>query len=289
MSDETAGVGGNRAEMFRITVSMAVVCALGAMVLGAVFVWTDRYQREASLEGEKTAVVQLLHLKPSASVVELRQFLAPARRQVVYRAQAFGQESGAASQIVFTLEGGLVSRAEVPAGGNEKADKAAGLQPLGRIFVARDGGQPAGFVVEGVSQGYKNKIRFLVALDQGFEVLGVRVVEHEEDPGLGAEVATKVFQAQYAGRSAGEIAATDVTRDPMPEDWRGALAALQRMPQAQWQEEYGTLRAREKTRPIYAVTGATISSRALTDGVRSTVGHFRRRWQLLEPYLGGGS
>jgi Na+-translocating ferredoxin:NAD+ oxidoreductase RnfG subunit len=37
------------------------------------------------------------------------------------------------------------------------------------------------------------------------------------------------------------------------------------------------------------VTGATISSRALTDGVRTTVDHFRRRWALIAPQLGGPS
>jgi Na+-translocating ferredoxin:NAD+ oxidoreductase RnfG subunit len=46
---------------------------------------------------------------------------------------------------------------------------------------------------------------------------------------------------------------------------------------------------RERGRPIYAVTGATISSRALTEGVKTTVDHFRRRWALLEPFLGGAS
>ncbi len=287
MSTPRAGLGGR--ELLRITVSMTVVCALGAAVLGGVFLWTDRYQREAGLRTEKTAVTQLLQLQPAATVLEVRQLLAPARREVVYRASGFGQEGGTARQVVFSLEGELRSRAEVPAGGGEKADKAAGLVPLGRIFVARQGGRPAGFVVEGVTQGYKNRIRFLVALDSAFVVEGVKVVEHEEDPGLGAEVATPVFQAQYAGRSAAEIAATDVTKDPMPEDWRAALASLQRMPAAEWQQKYGALRGREKTRPIYAVTGATISSRALTDGVRSAVGHFKRRWELLEPYLGGGS
>jgi Na+-translocating ferredoxin:NAD+ oxidoreductase subunit G len=278
-----------RNEIVRITLSMTVVCALGAVILGSVFVWTDRYQREAGLKAEKDAVSQMLHLGPGASVLELRQLLGSAQRQVVYRASKFGEESGQARQVVFTLEGALVDSSRVPAAGDEKADKARGLVPLGRIFAARDAGRPAGFVVEGVTQGYKNKIRFLVALSSGFEVLGVRVVEHEEDPGLGAEVATPVFQAQYAGRSASDVAAVDVTRDPMPEDWRAALAALQRMPQAEWQQKYGPLRAREKSRPVYAVTGATISSRALTDGVRSTVGHFRRRWELIEPYLGGGS
>ncbi|HUK65045.1 MAG TPA: FMN-binding protein, partial [Dongiaceae bacterium] len=67
------------------------------------------------------------------------------------------------------------------------------------------------------------------------------------------------------------------------------LAQLEREPTASWRAQYHGLVERERTRPIHAVTGATISSRALTDGVRATVDHFRRRWQLLAPVLGGTS
>ena len=157
--------------------------------------------------------------------------------------------------------------------------------PLGKLYVTRREGRLVGFVVEGSARGYKNRIRFLVGLTREFEIAGVRVVEHEEDPGLGAEVATAAFDGQFMARPAEAVATLDVTRDPMPEDWRAALAQLSRTPAAQWRGQHATLIARERARRIYAVTGATISSRALTDGVRVTVDHFRRRWALIEPYL----
>jgi electron transport complex protein RnfG len=160
------------------------------------------------------------------------------------------------------------------------------MTPLGKVYVARAGGTLAGFVGESTTRGYKNKIRYLVALTPAFEIAGVRVVEHEEDPGLGAEVATRSFQGQFIARSAEATAALDVTRDPMPEDWRAALAQLTRTPVADWRAAHTDLIAREGARPIYAVTGATISSRALTDGVRTTVERFRRRWQMLEAARG---
>ena len=163
------------------------------------------------------------------------------------------------------------------------------LESLGRIFVATRDGQPAGFVVEGQTRGYKNVIRFFVALDSSFSIAGVRVVEHEEDPGLGAETATDWFQGQFIGRGPRQLAALDLTRDPLPEDWRAALAKLQRRSLAEWRHEHAGLIERESVNPIHAVTGATISSRALTDGVRGTVDHFRRRWALIAPQLGGAS
>jgi electron transport complex protein RnfG len=101
-------------------------------------------------------------------------------------------------------------------------------------------------------------------------------------------VATPWFQGQFAGRPLDHVARLDVTRDPMPEDWRAALRARPGTSAGEWASHYGGLQARESGRPIYAVTGATISSRALTDGVRATILHFRRRWELLEPHLRPG-
>ena len=68
-----------------------------------------------------------------------------------------------------------------------------------------------------------------------------------------------------------------------------ALASLDRTPRGVWRTQQSALIARENQHPIYAVTGATISSRAVTDGVRVTVEHFRRRWALIGPELGGAS
>ena len=115
------------------------------------------------------------------------------------------------------------------------------------------------------------------------------MLEHEEDPGLGAEVATPWFRAQFVGRGADQVAALDVTKDPMPEDWRAVLNSLAGEGAGPWRAKHADLLAREHARPVYAVTGATISSRALTRGVRTTVDHFRRRWALLAPQIGAAS
>lgn len=301
----------NRREILRIATTMTVVCALAAALLGAAFVATHRYREVADRRSERRAILDLLQLDTSATVLEIRQFLAPGRREVVYRTAPLGGIGQ--REIVFGLDGRRVSSGAVATGEPERGvapgargsaaraggapdartaagrDPDRGLVPLGRMFAATRLGSPAGFVVEGESRGYKNRIRFFVALTPGFDIAGVRVVEHEEDPGLGAEVATPAFQGQYLGRAADELEALTVTKDPMPEDWRAALATFGRTPAATWRDRFAPLLARERGKPIYAVTGATISSRALTDGVRETVDHFRRRWELLAPELGGPS
>ena len=277
-------MNGKTAEVLRIVASMTGACAIGAAILGGAYSWTARYQEATRVAGERSAVTQMLSLDSTATVREVKQYLAAGRGEVVYRAAAAA--GGGGQELVFRLDGSLVSQAALPAKG---AESARGLEPLGRLFVALRDGRPAGFVVEGDTRGYKNVIRFFVAIDSSFDIAGVRVIEHEEDPGLGAETATPWFQGQYVGRPVASLAALDVTRDPMPEDWRAALSQLERKPLREWRAEHARLIERERSHAIYAVTGATISSRALTDGVRTTVDHFRRRWALLAQHLGGAS
>jgi len=268
-------------EVLRIAVNLVVVCALSGVVLGGAFLGTERVARAARLAGERRAIAVMLALPDGARVLELGQYLDAARGEVVYVARPYGDESAEPRRIVFSLAG--EPRPGAPA---TPADQ---LAPLGRTFVASVDGAPAGFVVEGESRGYKKAIRFFVALDSAFVVRGVRVIQHEEDPGLGAEIATPWFQAQYVGRSAAQAAALDVTKDPMPEDWRAALDALAGEGVDPWRARNAGLLEREHVRPVYAVTGATISSRALTRGVRTAVDHFRRRWSLVAPHLGAPS
>jgi electron transport complex protein RnfG len=264
-------------EGVRIVVSMAATCLVGAAVLGGVYVATARHAEEQTRASERREIAALLALDGPATLLEVRQSYAPERGEVVYRLA--GLDGGDAQELVFDRDGVLRSRGPERSGAT--SDEA--LRPLGRMFVARRGGAPAGFVVEGVSQGYKNRIRFLVGLRPDFTVSGVRVVEHEEDPGLGAEVATPEFQGQFQGRA--NPAALDVTRDPMPEDWRAALVELRRLAPETWRARHGALIDRERDKPIYAVTGATISSRALTSGVCVSIERFRRRWERLAPYV----
>ena len=269
-----------RGEMRSIALSLTAVCAAGALVLGVTYVLTERAQRATEAAGEKNAITSLLDLQPGDRLVVIAQSYQPVRREVTYRAAAW-EGAGATTRLTFDLDGRLVGREAAPAGDAMTKGSVA----LGRLFVAYRGPKLVGFVVDGTTQGYKNRVRFLVGLSDSCAITGVRVIEHEEDPGLGAEIARAWFGGQFIGHTADALPALTVTRDPMPEDWKAALERLDRVPAARWQADEAPLVARESAHPIYAVTGATISSRALTDGVRSTVTHFRHRWALLAPAL----
>jgi electron transport complex protein RnfG len=261
-------------EIVSIALSLTAVCTVGALLLGVTSALTDRARRAAQARAEHDALASLLDLAPGDRVLAIGQAYRPAARVVVYTLP--GENGTAARTFAFDLDGRRVTNVAAAAGGD---------RPLGRLFVARRGADVHGFVIEGETQGYKNRIRFLVGIDDSMCVTGVRVIEHEEDPGLGAEVARPWFDGQFIGRSARAPAAFTVAKDPMPEDWRTALETLDRVAPAEWRRAHAERVAQENAHPLYAVTGATISSRALTDGVRGTLAHFQRRWGLLAPAL----
>ncbi|RXJ68336.1 electron transport complex subunit RsxG [Veronia nyctiphanis] len=61
------------------------------------------------------------------------------------------------------------------------------------LYVASKGGNVTGMAVEAVApDGYNGAIRILVAIDSGNRTTGVRVLNHNETPGLGDKIDTKV-------------------------------------------------------------------------------------------------
>ncbi|NEZ04201.1 RnfABCDGE type electron transport complex subunit G [Wenzhouxiangella sp. XN201] len=81
------------------------------------------------------------------------------------------------------------------------------------VYRARQDGKPVAVVMDVVtSAGYSGDIRLLIAADVDGTVLGVRVVEHRETPGLGDKIERRRSDwiEQFDGRSLVE---------PPAEDW----------------------------------------------------------------------
>lgn len=92
----------------------------------------------------------------------------------------------------------------------------------------------AGYVVRLSVNGFGGAIDMMVGVDTGCAVTGVSIISHSETASLGANCTRDDFRAQYVGAT-GELA---VTKDG------GQIDAL---------------------------TGATVTSRAVTDGVNSAL------------------
>lgn len=129
-------------------------------------------------------------------------------------------------------------KAILPEADNFAAKTANGID----YFEALKGSDVTGYCVKVTGAGYAGYMRMIVGIDTNGIIKGIRILEHQETPGLGAKInetspgeKEPYFLRQFKGKQARTIA---VEKD------------------------------------IDAITGATISSRAVTDAINKTVGEF---------------
>ena len=95
-----------------------------------------------------------------------------------------------------------------------------------------------GYIVEGFGKGYSSFIHVLASVDRNFVLNRISVLGHGETPGLGDEIEKEYFLSQFEGKTADNLV---------------------------------VIKGETQDR-IQAITGATISSRAVTeDGIRKAV------------------
>lgn len=105
-------------------------------------------------------------------------------------------------------------------------------------FAAFKGGHKIGYIVPAESKGYGGKIKMLVAVTPEGKVIDYNVLAMNETPGLGDKGAKSPFRDQFAGKAGADLV---VVKD------------------------------QTKKNNIQALTGATITSRAVTKGVKEAV------------------
>jgi electron transport complex protein RnfG len=135
------------------------------------------------------------------------------------------------------------------------ADPLLGLKKPGQGYVARQGGKPVGVVLEVIApDGYAGVIRLIVGIHADGRLGGVRVVAHQETPGLAdyIEIKRSPWINQFGGKSLNE---------PAPAGWAV-------------RKDGGTFDYR---------TGATVTPRAIVKAVHHALQYFEReREQLLK-------
>ena len=117
------------------------------------------------------------------------------------------------------------------------------------VHRARLGGQPVAVLLTVVAPGgYGGPIRLLVGIDRDARLLGVRVLEHTETPGLGDAI------------------------DERRSDWIRAFAgrSLSKPPVARW-------KVRKDGGDFDQFTGATVTPRAVVGAVANALVYFERR------------
>jgi electron transport complex protein RnfG len=100
------------------------------------------------------------------------------------------------------------------------------------VYTIYQDGEKSGYAFIASGSGYGGDIEILVGLDGDFNIKDISILAQTETPGLGGRITESIFTDQFKGLSAGEVA------------------------------------LRSDDGMIDAITGATISSRAVVDIVR---------------------
>lgn len=117
------------------------------------------------------------------------------------------------------------------------------------IFIGKKGGQITGVAFPVVSsEGYSGDINFLVGVDEEGIIQGIEILRHAETPGLGAKIETEQFRAQF--RECGVDS---------PKVWE----------------------VRKDGGKFEQITGATISSRAVTRATLKGLEFFRDNFDTI--------
>lgn len=100
------------------------------------------------------------------------------------------------------------------------------------VYIIYEDGEKAGYAFMASGSGYGGNIDILVGLDSGFGIKGVSILSQTETPGVGNKITESSFTDQFKGLSASDIA------------------------------------LKSEGGKIDAITGATISSRAVVNAVK---------------------
>ena len=105
-------------------------------------------------------------------------------------------------------------------------------------FAAEKGGKVIAYVVQAESKGYAGKIKMLVAVTPESKVIDYTILVHNETPGLGDGAGKATFRSQFKDKESKDL---EVVKD------------------------------KSKANNIQAMTGATITSKAVTKGIKEAV------------------
>jgi electron transport complex protein RnfG len=130
----------------------------------------------------------------------------------------------------------------IKAAGNWSADN-----KTYEYYAATSNGKPVTYIASTAGKGYSSFIKMLVSLGTDLKIRDVKILGHEETPGLGDQVEDKIFLDQFKGKTLAQI----------------------------------VLVKKDTKENIQAISGATYSSRGVTNGVKAAA------QQLIDKYGAG--
>lgn len=287
-------------QILRITLGLTLSCLIAGSVMGGVFILTAKAKKHNEHMAVQETMISLLgYGKKNPAPSDLRFYHLyryvieeEGNKYLGYMLPMKQGESVGYGLLVITLDGAFKAFHELeisPEGALEAAERESALRavlkpPTAFVFadetiIAEREGKRVAYLLPGEFQGFKTFIKIMLAMDPDFSVLGVEVLEHEEDPGLGGDIERDYFENQFANKSFEKLRALKVIKDPLPDEYRKYLEGKTG---GFTPEEIEKIRETYRDQDIYALTGATISSQAVTDGVQGIARRFAYRIEVLD-------
>ncbi len=108
------------------------------------------------------------------------------------------------------------------------------------VYAGYQGQELTGYVFSALPKGYAGEINVIVGISTEGKILGVKIGDNQETPGLGSKAAERSFWGQYLGKKPSQ-----------------ALTVVKQTPATDYE--------------IQAISGATITSKAVTSAVQASL------------------
>jgi electron transport complex protein RnfG len=274
--------------------------------MGSVFTVTDKAKKHNEHQNVQNTMLQLLgygKANPAPSDLKFysiyRYIVEEGEEKYLgYMTPLGGGNGESYALLLVTLDGKFVDKYRLdisPGDALEEPNRETALEAVLKLskrfnyadatIIAKLGEKRLAYLLPGAFPGYKTFIHVMLALDPDYRILGLEITEHEEDPGLGAEIEEEYFKNQFKGKTFEKVKALEVVREPLPEEYRMYLEKKKWDKGAFTNEEIESIRSKYRDQDIYALTGATISSEAVTNGVRGIIKRFAYRVEILDAVI----
>ena len=290
-------------QILRITIGLTISCLFAALVMGSVFTLTDKAKKHNEHQNVQDTMLELLgygNANPAPSDLKLysiyRYIVEEGEEKYLgYMTPVKEGNEESYKLLLITLAGKfsesydlhIPPEVAIEAPDREKALKALLKSPkrftyADSTIIAKLGEKRLAYLLPGAFPGYKTLINVMLALDPNYKILGLEIMEHEEDPGLGAEIEQEYFKNQFKEKMFKKVKELRVTKEPLPEDYRRYLETKKCRKGLITEEDIENIRRKYQDQDIYALTGATISSEAVTNGVKGIIKRFAYRVEILD-------
>ncbi len=293
-------------EIIRITLGLTISCLIAGIIMGGVFTATERAKEHNEALDVRATMTEMLgfnaaHKAPAnLKFYSLYRYIIDnkGKKSIGYVLPLRKDNKLSYGLIIVGLDGkfkGLsdlnISEENVSKEEERKIALDAVLKPpttftyADSTILAKTGSKLLAYLLPGGFNGFKSVIKVMLALNDKFTITGLEIMEDEEDPGLGAEISQEYFKNQFKDKSLQTIKVLKVVKQPLPQDYRKYLEKEKWKKGEFTKAEIDKIRNKYKDHDICALTGATITSRAMVRGIKGMVKKFAYRTRILDNAL----